>query len=505
MLQKIKKISFSSFLAVLLFLAAGLTAFAAPVTAGNGNLTIDSMGNTKQSFENRTINAYNLFTITSVNGENIVYEVNPEFKTALIAVTNIETAGKTDAEINAALVDWLEGAMPSNSQEIKEFAQNLKSEIGVAEPTVTVTGMAGATNVEFSGLDWGYYLIVDADDISANSRMAASFPILHSFHLNNETVYVKSDLPAIDKTVNGKRGTSAQIGDTVNYTITGKVPNTTGFGDYTYKIFDTFSEGLSFNNDLKVSVGGIDVTATTVVTTPDAPHTFTVAVPMVNGTGAAIYTIGEEVIITYTATVNENAAIGESGNNNDAKLVYSNDPGDESLTEIYEIPELPKVYSFGLNVNKIDQDGNPLDGAVFTLSGNSSQAPYYASWSDNSGTNGSFTFYGLKSLENYTLTETGNPTGYKPLTAPITFNLEAQYDTVGALVTVEAKNVSGGYTIDVTPADKGILEMTVVNISGSKLPNTGGSGTIMYLLIGGVLIGSAVVLLVVSRIKKRKV
>ena len=76
---------------------------------------------------------------------------------------------------------------------------------------------------------------------------------------------------------------------------------------------------------------------------------------------------------------------------------------------------------------------------------------------------------------------------------------------MGALVTVEAKNVSGGYTIDVTPADKGILEMTVVNISGSKLPNTGGSGTIMYLLIGGVLIGSAVVLLVVSRIKKRKV
>ena len=219
MLQKIKKISFSSFWAVLLFLAAGLIAFAAPVTAENGNLTIDSMGNTKQSFENRTINAYNLFTITSVNGENIVYEVNPEFKTALIAVTNIETAGKTDAEINAAWVDWLEGAMPSNSQEIKEFAQNLKSEIGVAEPTVTVTGMAGATNVEFSGLDWGYYLIVDADDISANSGMAASFPILHSFHLNNETVYVKSDLPAIDKTVNGERGTSAQIGDTVNYTI----------------------------------------------------------------------------------------------------------------------------------------------------------------------------------------------------------------------------------------------------------------------------------------------
>lgn len=498
MLQKIKKLSILSLLAVLLLLTLNPTTFAAPVTAGNGNLTIDSMGNTKQSFENRKINVYNLFFITSINDENIVYEVNPNYQAALISATGIEAAGQTDAEINEALVNWLESKMPSNSQEIKAFAKKLKDEIGTAEPTADVTGTDGATKVEFLDLDWGYYLILDADVAETSSGMAASYPMLHSFYLDNETIYVKSDLPTIDKTVNGEKGTAAQIGDTVSYTITGKIPNTTGYSTYTYKITDTFSEGLSFNNDLEILVGNEDVTAAALITTPDAPYTFTAAIPMVDGAGAPIYTAGDDITLNYTAVVNENAVMGESGNSNDAKLFYSNDPGDESLTDFYEIPELPKVYSFGLNVNKIDQDGTPLDGAVFILSGN-------ASWANNTGKNGSFTFYGLKSLETYTLTETTNPTGYKPLAAPITFNLEAVYDATGTLVLLEAKNVSGGYSIDVTPEDKGMLEMTVVNFSGSKLPNTGGSGTIVYLLVGAALIGGAVILLIVSRNRKGKV
>lgn len=72
MLQKIKKLSILSLLAVLLLLTLNPTTFAAPVTAGNGNLTIDSMGNTKQSFENRKINVYNLFFIDLIAGNLLI-------------------------------------------------------------------------------------------------------------------------------------------------------------------------------------------------------------------------------------------------------------------------------------------------------------------------------------------------------------------------------------------------------------------------------------------------
>ncbi len=50
-----------------------------------------------------------------------------------------------------------------------------------------------------------------------------------------------------DKTVN--------VGDTINYTLTMKVPDTTGYDSYVYKITDEMTKGLKFNNDIKVTVG----------------------------------------------------------------------------------------------------------------------------------------------------------------------------------------------------------------------------------------------------------
>ena len=117
-----------------------------------------------------------------------------------------------------------------------------------------VDGMTGlqlsgdANSVSVSNLDLGYYFV--ASSTGALCNLTTTNPTV--------TIHDKNDMP-FEKTDNK---VSADVGETVNYTITGKVPDTMGFETYTYEIADTMSEGLTFNrNSLAVKVGSADVTA----------------------------------------------------------------------------------------------------------------------------------------------------------------------------------------------------------------------------------------------------
>lgn len=59
---------------------------------------------------------------------------------------------------------------------------------------------------------------------------------------------------------------TVEIGQKLTYTITGKVPSTKGYTEYTYEVTDTMSEGLTFNKDVKVTIGGEDVTTAAAIT-----------------------------------------------------------------------------------------------------------------------------------------------------------------------------------------------------------------------------------------------
>lgn len=128
---------------------------------------------------------------------------------------------------------------------------------------------------------------------------------------------------ALKAALAGKTGTTL----TVTYTITGKVPDYTGFTTYTYLITDEMSTGLTFDGvgTVKVTVGGTDVTtACTIAVDKDNSNKFTVSIPVMS------YTIGAEIKVTYTAVVNEKAVAKIE--NNSATLTYSNDPTDSSKT-----------------------------------------------------------------------------------------------------------------------------------------------------------------------------
>lgn len=477
---------------------------AAPSPAGSGTLTVTSTGSSPQSFDGRTINAYKLFYVTSISGDNITYQVNPVYQSLLAGVAGINISGKSDSEINHELIAWLETQQPANSETIKTTTQAIQEaiKIGNYAADAAQTGGTGATAIQFAPLDFGYYLILDANDLSKNPQMASTFPVLTTFSSPAQSINVKSDMPTIDKTINGgPKGVSAEIGDTLSYTITGKVPNTDGFNTYEYKIMDTLSAGLSFNNDISIHIDGTDVTTDAIITSPDAAYTFSAVIPMLDVGGQPLYAAGESITLVYSATINENALIGSAGNANDAQLIYSNNPLDESQKDTYTVPDQPKVYAFGLNVYKLDGENNPLNGAIFTLSGSGS-APYYSSWANSTGTDGSFVFNGLKTGTTYTLTEVSAPSGYKILTTPVNFELSAVYNADGSLETLNAINVSGGHTININAMDSGQLDLTIVNVAGSKLPNTGGRGTIIFTIVGLALIGGAVLILILSRKNK---
>ena len=167
------------------------------------------------------------------------------------------------------------------------FAVALKAAVaGKTGTTLTVeNGKATST-----GLELGYYFVSSTNGALCN--LTTTNPSV--------TIHDKNDMP-FDK-VDDKE--SVDVGETVTYTITGKVPDYTGFETYTYLITDEMSTGLTFNGvgTVKVTVGGTDVTADCTIAADETnTNKFTVSIPVME------YDIGAEIKVTYTATVNENA------------------------------------------------------------------------------------------------------------------------------------------------------------------------------------------------------
>lgn len=127
-----------------------------------------------------------------------------------------------------------------------------------------------------------------------------------------------------------KEYTTKSIGDIVPFEVDTKVPTVTGFSTYFFVLNDTMSKGLTFNNDVKVYINGVEYAAAnyTVKTddTDEDPENTNIRVvfkdALTNFAGKADQTIK----ITYSATLNEKAVVGTDGNTNTAQLEYSRDP-----------------------------------------------------------------------------------------------------------------------------------------------------------------------------------
>ncbi len=389
-----------------------------------------------------------------------------------------------------------------------DFAKAAKAEYKKApnafSSLATTQTATGANSVTFNNLTSGYYLVLPASGSTATNRVTDAMLV----NVRDDAVVnidLKTEYPTIDKTVTPEdgHGTSAQIGDKVNFELTSKVPNMTDYTTYFFKFKDTMSKGLTLDrNTIKVTIDGQEVTM---------DNNYTVATS--NGTdGETILEItfadlkkvpgavpGAAIKVSYAATLNENAQIGTNPNTNKAELEYSNDP--DNAQHGTSEPSITKTYTFDIQIHKYANSDKKtlLPGAVFELQDSAgktiklvkvSDTEYRVATADEQATGvdtfvtvvtGDVVIKGLKAGK-YQLVEKAAPDGYNPLAKPVEFEIQAQYEKNGTLNAGYPKYVVAG----ATAAESNVIE--VQNKNGAFLPETGSIGTIGLTIAGVALV-----------------
>ena len=509
-MKHIKKLA-SLLLVLVMVFALATTAFAEETTY---SITINN------STAGHTYEAYQIFT-----GDLATNEAGNKVLSNIVWGSGVSEAGQTALGDAAAKAETLK-----TEADAKAFAK------AVAPYLTTAAGSANTVTdgkYVISGLAAGYYLVKDQDGSLTGDNDSYTEYIIQV--VGNVTATPKSDVPEVQKKVkdinDSTDTTKTDWQDSADYDIGDSIPfqlkatlanNVSSYTTYKVVFHDTLSKGLTYNNDAKVYIDGTETNEFTVTATvnADGTTTLTVSCDDVKALGAGNSSV---ITVEYTAKLNENAVLGSAGNPNEVYLEYSNNPN-KSEAGSNETGETPKdvviVFSYKTIINKVDSENKPLTGAAFKLEklikGKDGAADTWTTVKEFTvdETTTSFTFSGLDDGQ-YKLTETKTPAGYNTID-PIYFVIEATHDvtadaptlkTLNAYLTDangnkqtemkdgESVNIDLG-TVDLTA---GSITTTVVNKSGSELPSTGGIGTTIFYVLGGVLVLAAVVLLVTKK------
>lgn len=493
-MKRMKKIM-ALMLAAIMMMAMSVTAFAAE---GAHTLTVNAKGG--QDLKGQTIKLYKLFDVTE-SGEgqnkNYAYTVNETYKKTLATVLNIAETSK-DEDFAAAVTKL--GS--DNATEVQNFANTFTTKAleGKLEATTTSGKITeeNKTSYTFNNLAAGYYLVY----VTGGKEIQSS---LVTVDATTNTVNLKTEAPSITKKADKE---TAEIGQVVKYTVTGAIPDTTGYAEYVYKIHDELTKGLDFVNDANGTALGEGATTVNVTVA------FTDTSLTVGGTAPTTATLdtannrkmsldlsawvrdnqankGKEFTVTYYAKVNKDA---EVTNNNKASLEYGNNPDDTTTTT----PSEAKTNTYPLDINKIKKGSEEkLAGAKFSLYKSEADAKNGENAIKVSGSNGNYVvdpasttteFESVKSIDgkgynlhingleakDYWLVETQAPEGFNKLTDPIKVTITKDGD---ANWTVKKNDVS---------EDDKIID--VENSTGSLLPSTGGRGAIAFAVIAALLV-----------------
>ena len=507
----------SVLLTLVMALALTVPAFAANTTAHTITITNEKPGH--------TYTAYQVFKgdITGGKLTNIVWGTGVEGDALLTELKTPEGspyAGCNSAEDVAAVL----GGFSNDSAELDAFAKVVGKHLSTAAGSSAQT----ASPYTISVTGDGYYFVKDTGTIGDND--AATKYILHV--IQDTTIVAKDETPTIDKVIvnadsangNEGKGTAQDVGSVVDFKLTSKVPEMDGYDSYTYIVHDTLSAGLTAVDkdsdgkiDVKVTIDGQEYTGFTVA---QNGQTFTVTFNnFINQKANA----GKEIVITYSATINEGALTTDKETNT-VNLEYSNNPNDN--TSKGKTPDKTVyVYDFDIVIDKYTGDettGARLENAMFVLK--NSDGKYYV-WNDTSkkvewkevaskpvttdmtpeqieaawknlgvtvvktDASGAAKFQGLDSGV-YKLEEIAAPAGYNLLKGDVTVTITATYGNDGQITDSSATSTNNGQYQQTQP---------VLNNAGLELPSTGGMGTTLFYTLGAILVLGAGILLVTKK------
>lgn len=464
----------SSLLALVLLLALAGTA----VAEDKGSITIDN------AIVGKTYTIYRIFNLNSHNTDYSAINYTVSEKWTAFFAEGAPGRAYVDIDKTYGYVVWKTGASPAN---FAAAAIKFAADKGIAHDGQAV---AAPGTVKFDDLALGYYLV--QSDLGALCSLDTTMP--------NVTIKEKNSESTVDKQVQedstGDYGdhNDADIGQTVNFKTT---INVVDGEPKNYVLHDTMSAGLTFDPaSVAVTIGERTLAKDTDYTllTSNLTDGCTFEVKFKDG----VLKPNDVVEVAYSAKVNEYAVIGGTGNDNKTHLTYSDTP--KSTGE-----RLTKTYVWQFDVFKYAmRDGKeiPLAGAQFVLYKTVNDEKFYAQvangkitgWTDDkekatvfeTPDNGKFFIAGLDA-DTYYLEETKAPDGYNRLKEPVNVVITA--------------NIASGKTVTatITYNETATGTVRIENQTGVELPSTGGIGTTVFYVIGGLLMGVAVVLLVTRK------
>lgn len=516
-------------MAMVMILSMSMTAFAE--VALKGTLTVNN------TVAGKTLDLYQIFTATK-SGDNVAYTLNSAYEGFFKNNTRISGAESLTGEaLSEAAYNYVKDQVGLNgdAETAKTFAKDMLGWILDSNNKITATKTVEttATSTQISDLAYGYYLVYPkgATDTSTapGNETVKSVASLVSVTDTTVSINMKSNYPTVVKKVNDKNADDVNIGDTVTYTLTSKVPDMTGYTSYVFNFKDTLSAGLTFKEITSVKVG--DTTITKVEAGQEANDTYTltqarqnITITMNNFLASNKDKAGQEIKVTYTATLNKNAVTGFDANKNSATIEYSNKPGTTDKGE--SEPSIVDVHTFNFTIFKYylkGADKTGLEKAEFELYKANSEGtvadeqakvnivdegtgvyrqatpeevaatnPKFESAKIVSDADGKVLVKGLDA-GTYYLRETKAPDGYNKLLSDIKVEIKPVYDnSTGKLKSYTVDYTYNGKTTNgtaITDKDNS-PEVAVENKTGAQLPSTGSKGALMVTLAGIVLFGA---------------
>lgn len=457
------------------------------------------------------------YTISAPDGSTHTYEVYQIFTGDLSGkvLSNVKWGQNgTGTQGNVVEESVLNALTAVNSKSNTE-------KLAVIETYVNLTSSAFATldkDHTSATVPAGYYLIKDKDGSVSGTD---SYTLYIVNIVGDITITPKSATPTFEKKVKDindstddamtdwQDSADHDIGDKVPFQLKGVVAsNYDSYKTYYFAFHDIEEEGLTFDpTSVVVKVDNVQISSGYQVVTEGTTDGCTFEVIFQDLKKIESVHAGSIITVEYESRLNENANLGDQGNVNKAKLEFSNNPNEEQSGETWTKPETGEtpwdnviVFTYKVVINKIDGENKPLAGAEFTLEKvlkDGTKTPIAVVKAEGDTT---FTFKGLDDGQ-YILTETVTPAGYNTID-PITFEVAADHiitwngeNRNAVLTSLSGNKVSGEITFTPSIPD-GSLSANVVNNAGSTLPETGGIGTTIFYVLGGMLVVCAVVLMV---------
>lgn len=531
-----------------LAVTAGLTAalsfggVMAPVTmafaegVANGLVTITNANGDETNFKGYKI--FDANVVKDENGQTLVSNItwaNDKVETAVTEeIKKIDRSASITTAQDAA--DWIKtnvtGTNKTTSVESGSAAYKIAAAVaavtGLDDSSDYATTSQGAAN----NLSHGYWLFV-TDAATVTGVEAGTAPIFTVVGDEAINITEKTSIPTVDKEVfeggNWGKVSDSYIGEEVEYKLTGSVAsNIDTYKKYKYTFQDHLSVGLKANKaSVKVKIGDIVIQPSNGYTvdlkdTTDASGkptggqdltiSFSDLKAAANATGVTLKG-DSKVVVTYKAELTDKAEYTATGNTNDVKLVYSNNPmvdgtGTSTSKRVTD-------HVFRLDVTKVDKDeqSRKLEATFqvkMTHEGNKELTK--EKWLTQEGgltedgasagkfktdkDSGKIYIPGLVA-GTYEITECNTPAGYNTL-APFTITVDSTYDEDGTLTGLD---VTPSNTEMVTPSttNDATIPVTIKNKKGSGLPLTGLNGVTFTWIAGGAVLCIGVAHLIRSR------